>query len=198
MLDPILIIKSFGLLGIFLIVFIESGLLVGFFLPGDTLLFASGIFASQGFFSISLLVLGASICAILGDNFGYWTGKKFGRKLFERSNSTFFNKERVYQAERFYEKYGRMSIVMARFVPVVRTFAPIIAGVANMPYKIFFIYNIIGGILWVSLVSLLGYYFGSLIPNIDSFLFPIFIFVIVLSFSPFIVKFAHKYTKKFF
>lgn len=196
MLDPILIIKGAGLLGIFGIIFAESGLLVGFFLPGDTLLFAAGMFASRGYFPIALLIIGGIIAAIIGDNVGYWTGKKLGRKLFDREDSAFFKKEHLNKAEKFYTKYGLMAIIIARFVPVVRTFAPIVAGVAQMNYRLFFIYNVVGGILWITSVSLLGYFFGPLIPDIDSLLMPIVLVIIGLSFFPFIIGIFHKLINK--
>jgi membrane-associated protein len=196
MLDPITIIEALGLIGIFLIVFTESGLFFGFFLPGDTLLFSAGLFASQGFFSIELLIVGCIVAAIIGDNVGYWTGKRMGRKLFEKEASFFFNKNRIIEAERFYKKYGSITIIIARFIPVIRTFAPIIAGVAKMDHRIFFLNNVVGGIIWATGVPLLGYYFGSLIPNPDRFLLPVIIFVLCISFLPFFIKIIHHYLKK--
>jgi membrane-associated protein len=196
MLDPITIIKAVGLIGIFLIVFAESGLFFGFFLPGDTLLFSAGLFASQGYFSIQFLIIGCIVAAILGDSVGYFTGKKMGRKLFERDASFFFNKNRIQDAEKFYKKYGAVTLILARFIPLIRTFAPIVAGVAHMKYSIFLLNNIIGGVLWTTVVTLLGYYFGSLIPNPDRYLLPIVIFIICISFLPFFIKIIHHYTKK--
>jgi membrane-associated protein len=184
MLDPITLVKTIGLLGIFILIFTESGLFFGFFLPGDTLLFAAGIFASQGYFPVGVLIGICALAAILGDNVGYWTGNTMGRRLFERNSSYFFNKNRVYDAERFYKKHGSITIIAARFIPVIRTFAPIVAGVAKMRYKTFFLYNVIGGILWVALVTLMGYYLGSLIPDPDRLLFPVLIFVLLISFLP--------------
>jgi membrane-associated protein len=191
MLDPTLIIKTAGLLGIFLIVFCESGLFFGFFLPGDTLLFASGIFALQGLFPISLLITIIAIASMLGGFIGYWSGKTMGRKLFERQSSFFFNKNRVQDVERFYNKYGPITILIARFIPFVRTFSPIIAGVGKMKYKAFLFYNIIGAVIWASVVPLIGYYFGGLIPNPDRFLLPVAIIIVGFSFLPFILKFVH-------
>lgn len=191
MLDPTLIIKTAGLLGIFLVVFAESGLLIGFFLPGDTLLFAAGIFALEGYFSLPLLIIIVALGSILGDNTGYWIGKRMGRKLFERENSTFFNKKGLERAENFYKKRGPITIIAARFVPIMRTFAPIVAGVAGMDYKKFFFYNVSGGILWAIVVPLLGYYLGGMIPNPDRFLLPTALLIIGFSFLPFFVKLAH-------
>ncbi len=184
MLDPVTLIKTIGLLGISLMIFAESGLFFGFFLPGDTLLFSAGIFASLGYFPISILIGVCIVAAIVGDNVGYWTGITMGRSLFERDTSFFFNKNRIYDAERFYKKHGSITIIAARFIPVIRTFAPIVAGVAKMRYKTFFLYNVVGGILWATLVPLMGYYLGSVLPNPDKLLFPILIFVLFISFLP--------------
>ena len=142
-LDPIIIIKAVGVIGIILIVFAETGLFFGFFFPGDSLLFTAGIFASQGFFSVEILLIGCAIAAILGDSIGYWSGKKYGRKLFDKDNGFFFKKQHLYNAEIFYEKHGKSTIIIARFVPIIRTFAPIVAGIGKMSYPIFISYNIL-------------------------------------------------------
>lgn len=184
MLDPVNIITTAGLLGVALVVFTESAFFFGFFLPGDTLLFASGIFALQGFFPLWLIILCIASASILGNSVGYWTGKKIGRKFFEREASLFFNKKRIYDAEHFYERHGAITIVIARFIPIVRTFAPIIAGVGQMKKITFIIFNIIGGFLWAIVVPSIGYYFGSLIPNSDRFLLPIVLLVIGISLLP--------------
>jgi len=198
MFDPTVIIKTAGLMGVFFTIFAESGLLIGFFLPGDTLLFASGIFASQGLFSIQILILGCIVSAIVGDSVGYWMGKSAGRKIFIRKDSSFmsFSQKHVDKAEHFYKKYGPMTIILARFIPVVRTFAPIIAGIAHMNYRKFLIYNIVGGIFWATSLPLLGYYLGALIPNPDRFLMPVIMLVLIISFLPFILKLAHHYLSK--
>jgi len=187
-LDPILIIKAVGIIGIFLIVFAETGLFFGFFFPGDSLLFTAGIFASQGFFNIQLLLVGCIIAAILGDTVGYWSGKKYGRRLFDRDAGFFFKKKRLYDAELFYEKHGKSTIIIARFVPMMRTFAPIVAGIGNMKYRSFVSYNIFGGIVWVSGLLLLGYFLGQIIPNPDIYIVPIAFLIIILSFIPIIFK----------
>ena len=183
-LDPSIIIKAVGIIGIILIVFAETGLFFGFFFPGDSLLFTAGIFASQGFFSIWMLLIGCIIAAILGDSIGYWTGKKYGRELFDRDHGFFFKKQRLYDAEFFYEKHGKSTIIMARFVPIIRTFAPIVAGIGNMNYFSFISYNIFGGIFWVSGLLLLGFFLGGIIPNPDAYIIPIAFLIIVLSFLP--------------
>jgi membrane-associated protein len=188
LLDPIVIIKAVGIIGIILIVFAETGLFFGFFFPGDSLLFTAGIFASQGFFSIGLLLVCCIIAAILGDSVGYWSGKKYGRKLFDRDESFFFKKKRLSDAEIFYEKHGKSTIIIARFVPIIRTFAPIVAGIGNMRYGTFISYNILGGISWVTALLLLGYFLGEIIPNPDTYIIPIAFLIIVLSFMPIIIK----------
>jgi membrane-associated protein len=188
MLDPIIIIKAVGIIGIILIVFAETGLFFGFFFPGDSLLFTAGIFASQGFLSIEILLIGCIIAAILGDSVGYWSGKKYGRKLFDRDEGFFFKKKRLYDAEIFYEKHGKSTIIIARFVPIIRTFAPIVAGIGKMNYFSFISYNIFGGIFWVSGMLLLGYFLGGIIPNPDVYIVPIAFLIIILSFLPIILK----------
>lgn len=187
-LDPILIIKAVGIIGIILIVFAETGLFFGFFFPGDSLLFTAGIFASQGFFSIQILLIGCIVAAILGDSVGYWSGKKYGRQMFDRDAGFFFKKKRLYDAEIFYEKHGKSTIIIARFVPIIRTFAPIVAGIGNMKYRSFISYNIFGGIIWVSGLLLLGYFLGGIIPNPDTYIVPIAFLIIILSFLPIIIK----------
>ena len=188
MLDPITIIKAVGIVGVILIVFAETGLFFGFFFPGDSLLFTAGIFASQGYLSIGVLLVGCIIAAILGDSVGYWSGKKYGRGLFNRDESFFFKKKRLYEAEMFYEKHGKFTIIIARFVPIIRTFAPIVAGIGKMNYKTFISYNIFGGIVWVPLLLLSGYFLGSLIPNPDKYVIPIAFVIIVISFLPIVIK----------
>ena len=183
------IIEIGGLFGIFAIIFAESGLFFGFFLPGDSLLFTAGLLASQGLFSISLLVLGSALAAIAGDTVGYSFGKLIGPRLFTKPNSLFFNPKHPKRAEQFYLKYGPRAIILARFIPVVRTFVPIVAGVGRMSYPTFLIYNIIGGALWTIGISLLGYFLGSTIPNIDHYLLPIIVLIIVISFMPIVIEY---------
>lgn len=186
MLDPIIIIKTAGILGIFLVIFIETGFFFGFFLPGDTLLFSAGIFALQGFFPLWAVVLAVALASILGNSLGYLTGRKIGRKLFEREASFFFNKKRIYEAENFYKRYGSFTIILARFIPVIRTFAPLVAGIGGMKKKTFIICNLIGGIVWATVVPLLGYLFGSLIPNPDRYVLPVLLLAVGASLLPFI------------
>ena len=178
------LIKSFGYLGIWAIVFAESGLLIGFFLPGDSLLFTAGFLASQGFLNIWLLMVGAFVCAVLGDNVGYATGHKFGRRLFRREDSWLFHKKHLVTSQNFYEKHGKKTIILARFMPIVRTFAPIVAGIGAMIYQTFVVYNIVGGCIWAFGITLLGYFLGQLIPDVDKYLLPIVALIIVVSIAP--------------
>ncbi len=166
------------------IIFAESGLLIGFFLPGDSLLFTCGFLASQNFLSLPWLVMGCFAGAVLGDNVGYATGSRYGRRLFQRENSRFFKKEYLESAQSFYEKHGKMAIVLARFTPIVRTFAPIVAGIGAMNYRTFLFYNVMGGFFWTFGLLVAGYYLGKLIPDVDKYLLPITLGVIVLSFLP--------------
>jgi membrane-associated protein len=197
MFDPIVLIKAVGIIGVILIVFAETGLFFGFFFPGDSLLFTAGIFASQGYFSIEVLLIGCIIAAILGDSVGYWSGRKYGRQLFDRDSGFFFKKKRLYDAELFYEKHGKSTIIIARFVPIIRTFAPIVAGIGKMKYPVFISYNIFGGIFWVSGMLLLGYFLGGVIPNPDKYIIPIAFLIIVISFLPIIFKMIrYKFSKQ--
>ena len=178
------IIPTIGYLGIFAIVFAESGLLIGFFLPGDSLLFTAGFLASQNVFDIRILALLCFIAAVIGDSVGYAIGHKFGRKLFRRPDSFFFHPDHLIRAEKFYEEHGKKTIILARFLPVIRTFAPVVAGIGNMKYRTYLAYNIIGGFLWAVLLPLAGYYLGKTIPDVDKYLLPIIGLIIVLSVLP--------------
>ncbi|MEI6044856.1 MAG: DedA family protein [Chloroflexota bacterium] len=178
------ILKTFGYIGIITIIFAESGLLIGFFLPGDSLLFTAGILASQGFFDISLLAISCFIAAVTGDSVGYWFGAKVGPHIFTKEDSLFFQKKNITRAQHFYEKYGAKTILLARFVPVVRTFAPIVAGIGMMKYRTFLSYNLIGGFLWAVGVSVAGYFLGASIPDIDKYLLPIIALIILASVTP--------------
>ena len=177
-------LQTTGLVGIIGAVFAESGLFIGFFLPGDSLLFTAGFLASQHVFSIVLLMIGCTAAAILGDNVGYAFGLRVGKRIFTREQSLFFRKAHLERAKIFYEKYGASTIVLARFIPVVRSFAPIVAGAGEMNYRTFVFYNIIGGAAWAIGLTGLGYVLGSVIPNVDHYLFPLIIAIIILSFLP--------------
>jgi len=182
-------IIGFGYLGVSLTVFAESGLFFGAFLPGDSLLFTVGLLASQGHFNVWLLWVLVSVCAILGDNVGYASGTYFGQKIFTREDSFFFRKSHVVKAHDFYVKYGKKAIVLARFVPIVRTFAPILAGVGKMHYPTFLLYNFIGGLLWSTSLIGLGYFVGNVIPGADKYLEYIIFGIIFLSVFPIIIEF---------
>ncbi|WP_444948051.1 DedA family protein [Micromonospora ureilytica] len=162
-LDPQWLISAFGLVGILLIVFAESGLLIGFFLPGDSLLFTTGLLVVDGIYlhqPLWLMCLLVSIAAVLGDQFGYAFGRRFGPALFRRPDSRLFKQGNLTRAQRFFERYGARSIVLARFVPIVRTFTPVVAGASRMRYRQFLIYNVLGGALWACGVTTLGYFLG--------------------------------------
>ena len=163
-LDPQHLISTFGLIGILVIVFAESGLLIGFFLPGDSLLFTTGLLVAGGTYlhqPLWLICLLVSVAAVLGDQFGYLFGRRFGPALFRRPDSRLFKQENLTRARGFFEHYGARSIVLARFVPIVRTFTPIVAGASHMHYRTFLIYNVIGGTLWACGVTTLGYFLGQ-------------------------------------
>ena len=195
MLDPIFLITTVGLIGIIFIVFAETGLFFGFFFPGDSLLFTAGILASQNIFNIYYLIIFCIIAAVLGDSIGYWSGKKYGRALFERDAGFLFKKKRIHDAEEFFKRHGKYTIILARFVPIVRTFAPIVAGIGRMKYSTFITYNVFGGIFWVTLMSLLGYFLGSLIANPDKYIIPIAFLIIFISFLPIILKYIRNRIK---
>jgi membrane-associated protein len=181
------LIETIGYIGIFAIIFLESGIFFGFFLPGDSLLFTAGFLASQGILSLPILITGCFIAAILGLQVGYLFGRKVGPKLFNRTDSIFFHKSHLLKAQAFYEEHGAKTIVLARFIPIVRTFAPIVAGVGSMHYPTFIRYNLIGAALWAIGVTLAGYSLGSLIPDVDKYLLPIILLIIVLSVLPAII-----------
>ena len=177
-------IQAAGYIGVFGMIFAESGILIGFVFPGDTLLFAAGLLAAKGFFSLPLLLIGACIAAVVGDSVGYWIGKKIGPALFKREDSFFFKREYLTRAHTFFLKHGKKTIFLARYIPIVRTFAPVVAGVGEMPYHTFFFYNAVGGIAWCLSIGLLGYFLGTKVTNIDAYILPIVIAIFVLSFLP--------------
>lgn len=181
MLDIEHIIQAGGILIVSLIVFAESGLLIGFFLPGDTLLFGAGLAASQGDLSLTILILSVIVAAVIGDNTGYSIGKRMGKKLFVKQDGILFRKEYVEVAEKFYEKHGGKTIIAARFTPIVRTFAPVVAGASRMNREKFFLFNVTGGILWGAGMPLLGYYLGSKIPGLDKYMELVILGVVAIS-----------------
>ena len=185
-----------GYLIIFLIIFAESGLFFGFFFPGDSLLITLGILASQGHFNV-LTILGIGIIgSILGNSVGYSFGKRFGPSLFNRKDSFFLKKDNIKKAHEFYKQYGKAAIILARFTPIVRTFAPIIAGMGDMEYTTFMLYNVIGGILWVNSVTLIGYFLGSRFPFIEKNITTLTISIVIISILPYVYHLLKERTKK--
>lgn len=182
------LIQAIGSLGLFGIVFAETGLFFGFFFPGDSLLFTAGLLASQGFLNIWFLAPLMILGAVMGDSFGYWFGAKVGPKIFNKEDSFFFHKEHINRTQRFYLKYGAKAVFFARFVPIVRTFAPILAGVGSMPYGTFVRFNIMGGVVWGGGITLLGYFLGSIVPNIEHYLLQIILVIIAVSFLPIVYE----------
>jgi membrane-associated protein len=188
-LDPQEMLDSFGpyaTIGLFLIVFAETGLLIGFFLPGDSLLFTAGVLASKGDLNIAVILVGCFLAAVIGDQVGYTIGQRLGPSLFRRQDSRFFKQKYVERTKDFFELHGPKTILLARFVPVVRTFAPVLAGVGQMSRRTFATYNIVGGFVWAVGVTLAGYLLGEVIgeDEIDKYLLPIIGVIIVLSILP--------------
>ncbi len=198
--DPLLnlvqpFLVQFGYVALFLIVFAESGLFFGFFFPGDSLLFTAGILASSGIFNIYAVLLGVAVFAILGDQVGYWTGKRFGRKLFNKPGNLFFDPKHIQRSEEFYKKHGKKMIILARFVPAVRTFAPIVAGIGAMDYKTFLVYNVVGGGLWTLLFVGAGYLLGNALPNAGEYLTLVILAIIVVSLVPVVIEMRRHWKK---
>lgn len=178
------LVKTAGYIGVFGMVFAETGLLFGFFLPGDSLLFTAGILASQGYLHIAWLCAGLFIVTLLGDNTGYAVGRKIGPKLFTRPKSFFFDPDHLTRSHAFYERHGGKAVIIARFVPVVRTFSPVVSGLARMRYRTFLTYSIVGALLWSVGLTLLGYWLGQTVPNIEHYIVPGIVVIILLSISP--------------
>jgi membrane-associated protein len=188
--DVELLVRTGGLIALIVIVFVETGLLLGFFLPGDSLLVTAGIFAARG--DLDLLALNAtlSLAAIAGDSVGYGIGARTGPKIFTREDSLFFNRKHLISAKEFYDRHGGFTIFIARFMPIIRTFAPVVAGVGAMQYRKFIAYNVFGGIFWVLTTTSAGYYLGRAIPNIQERIHLVIAVVIFLSLLPGIIKFV--------
>jgi len=189
------LIITTGYAGVFGMIFAESGLLIGFLFPGDSLLITAGLLASQGFLNIVVLLVGGSLAAIAGDSVGYWFGKKTGPRIFKKEDSLIFHKKNIVRANEFYKKHGGKTIVLARFMPFIRTFAPIVAGIGEMTYLHFLSFNIFGGIFWISVTTLGGYWLGNIIPGIDRYFLLIIGVVVVLSASPGLYHFWKEYRK---
>jgi membrane-associated protein len=188
LLDPHFLLQTFGLLGVAVCVFAETGLLIGFFLPGDSLLFSAGILAAAGKLPVVWLVLVAFVAAVAGDSVGYAIGKRAGASLYQRPEGRLRVRTRIEQAKAFYERRGASTIVLARFIPIIRTFAPVVAGAAEMPYRRFVTYNVLGGLLWGVGVTLAGFALGNMIPDIDRYLLPVIAVVIAISLAPIAIE----------
>ena len=190
------LVTLIGYPGIFIALFAETGLFFGFFLPGSSMLLTAGLLASRGIFDIWVLTIVAMVAAILGDNVGYWFGSSVGQTLFTREDSRFFKKHYVHQAHTFYQRYGMQAVIIARFVPIVRTFVPIIAGIAEMEYVRFFIYNVIGGVVWAGGTAIAGYYLGKHVPWVSTYFSQIIIGIVIVTTLPLVWEYVRHYVKK--
>jgi membrane-associated protein len=184
------LIRMGGLVGLVLVVFAETGLMVGFFLPGDSLLVTAGLFAAKGDLDIVWMNIALIAAAILGDATGYWIGYRAGKALYSRPNSFFFRRDHLIKTHEFYERHGGKTIVIARFMPILRTFAPVVAGAAEMTYRRFAIYNIAGGIGWVLSMTLTGYFLGRAVPDLEKHIHIVVAVVIFLSLLPALIAWA--------
>lgn len=172
--------STIGYLVLIAVIFAETGLLVGFFLPGDTILFPAGLLASQGYFNLYLLCLFTFLAAVAGNCVGYYFGKHVGKRLFHREDSLLFHKDHIIRAKKFYDKHGGKTIILARFLPIIRTFAPVVAGVSEMNFKVFVLYSAVGAIIWAIGIPVAGYHLGKYIPNIDKYIVPIILLAIFI------------------
>jgi membrane-associated protein len=177
------LVRIIGYPGLFAAVFLESGVFFGFFLPGSSMLFTAGLLATHGFFSVWALIPLLTLAAILGDSAGYWFGSKLGVSLFFR-NSRFFQHKHLERAKDFYDAHGVQAVFLARFIPIVRTFAPIVAGVVKMRYRTFLAYNVAGAFIWAAGVTFIGYFLGEKVPFISNFITPIVLVIVVASLIP--------------
>ena len=189
-------VLSMGLLGLFAIIFCETGLFFGCFFPGDSLLFTAGMLASRGTFPVWILLLTILIAAILGYTVGYWFGYRLGHWLLKRPDGLFFKRKYIQQAHDFYTKHGGMAMVLCRLVPIVRTFCPIVAGMGEMSFKRYTIFNVVGAVIWVFSLTLLGYFIGNLFPGVQHFLLPIALSIIALSVLPMVFPYAKNLFQK--
>jgi membrane-associated protein len=186
------LVRIGGLMALIAIVFVETGLFVGFFLPGDSLLVTAGLFAARGDLDLWSFFLFVSLAAIIGDTIGYTIGARTGPKIFTREDSLLFHKKHLITTKEFYDRYGGVTIIIARFMPIVRTFAPLVAGVGGMEYRRFVFYNVAGGIGWVVTMTSLGYFLGKAVPGIDRHIDVVIAVVIFLSLLPAIIKLARE------
>jgi membrane-associated protein len=196
MFDIVHIIQLGGIIGVTAIIFAECGLFFGFFLPGDSLLFTAGFLAAQGILDLPTLLGSLIAAAIIGEAVGFAFGWKVGPMLFNKKQSRFFNPEHVTKAHEFFVHHGNKAIFLARFLPIIRTFVPLVAGVAKMPVRSFVIYNIVGALAWAGGITLLGYFLGTSVPNAEHYLYPIIIGIIVVSFIPPVLEWRKARAKK--
>ena len=187
-LDPHHLIETFGTLGILAIIFAETGLLIGFFLPGDSLLFTAGLLSSQGKLNFPVILIGCFLAAVAGAETGYYIGRRVGPALFRRPDSRLFKQEYVTRAEHYFAEHGNRTIVLARFVPVVRTFSTVVAGVSRMDPREYLAYNVAGGLLWTAGVTTAGYFLGKTVPDIDKYLLPIIGLIVIVSTIPVVLE----------
>ena len=181
------LVRWAGLIGLTTIVFSETGLLVGVFLPGDSLLVTAGLLSARGYLNVYTLVPALMAAAICGNSLGYFIGRTSGPRIFNRENSLFFNKKHAIRAHEFYARHGRKTIVLAQFMPVIRTFSPVIAGVGGMEFRTFISFNVIGAIVWVGSRVSIGYFLGSYIPGIDQHIEIVVVIVVFISLLPAII-----------
>lgn len=195
--DLIELVRTIGYFGVWGIIFAETGIFFCFFFPGDSLLFVAGFLSGTGLFSPIILILGTFLAAVLGNFAGYQLGKFMGPRIFTKEDSLLFRKAHVIKAQKYYDKYGPKTIFLACFVPVVRTFSPIVAGIAQMDPAKFWFYNILGALAWAGGITFAGYYLGSLI-NVDTYILPVTLLIIFLSVLPGIIEFwkVHKLARK--
>lgn len=196
MFDIVHIIQLGGIIGVTAIIFAECGLFFGFFLPGDSLLFTAGFLAAQRILDLPTLLGSLIAAAIIGEAVGFAFGWKVGPMLFNKKQSRFFNPEHVTKAHEFFVHHGNKAIFLARFLPIIRTFVPLVAGVAKMPVRSFVIYNIVGALAWAGGITLLGYFLGTSVPNAEHYLYPIIIGIIVVSFIPPVLEWRKARAKK--
>ncbi len=198
LLDPEKLIHTGGLFLVLMIIFIENGLFFGFFLPGDTLLFTAGLLCATGKFDIPIFLLISTVCiaAILGNGFGYYFGNRVGRGIYDRPESLLFKKRYLEAAEIFFNKYGGMALVLGRFLPIIRTFAPIFAGIVKFDLKKFLLYNIFGGLLWGISMTLSGYYLGIWFPSLNDNLEYVIIAIVIITWVPVITTYLREKAKK--
>jgi membrane-associated protein len=182
--DIHVLVRSAGLFGLMAIIFSETGLLAGFFLPGDSLLVSAGLFAATGDLRMYELLPLLTLAAICGNSLGYFIGRSTGPRIFNRENSLLFNKKHAMRAHEFYEKHGRMTIVLAQFMPIIRTFSPVVAGVGGMEFRNFIKYNAVGAVLWVWSMLGIGYFLGNYIPGVDQHIEVVVVIVVFISILP--------------